>query len=239
VDPRGATLLAFGGAAGLHASAVARDLGMAKVAVPLFAAGLSAWGMLQTELRFETSRSVIGAGGLPPDAALARLFAELEAEARTRVAGWHGGEIAVSRAADMRYGEQVFEIAVPLDGVPATQAALREAFHARHRALFTYDLPGEEVVLVTARAAARGVLPATPRRDAGRERAASPVAERRCRIETGEAMLPVHAFEGLAAGQMLQGPAIVESPTTTVLLLPGDTARMRAEGWLEITPAAG
>jgi N-methylhydantoinase A len=239
VDPRGATLLAFGGAAGLHASAVARDLGMAKVAVPLFAAGLSAWGMLQTELRFESARSVIGAAGLPPDAALARLFAELEAEARTRVAGWHGGEIAVSRAADMRYGEQVFEIAVPLDGVPATQAALREAFHARHRALFTYDLPGEEVVLVTARAAARGVLPATPRRDAGRERAASPVAERRCRLETGEAMLPVHAFEGLAAGQMLQGPAIIESPTTTVLLLPGDTARMRAEGWIEITPAAG
>jgi N-methylhydantoinase A len=38
---------------------------------------------------------------------------------------------------------------------------------------------------------------------------------------------------------MLQGPAIVESPTTTVLLLPGDSARMRAEGWLEITPAAG
>lgn len=239
VDPRGATLLAFGGAAGLHASAVARDLGMAKVAVPVFAAGLSAWGMLQTELRFETSRSVIGAAGLPPDAALASLFAELETEARTRVAGWHGGEIAVSRAADMRYGEQVFEIAVPLEGVPLTQAALREAFHARHRALFTYDLPGEEVVLVTARAAARGVLPPLPRRDAGTKSAASPVGERRCLLEGGEAALPVHAFEALAAGQTLRGPAIVESPTTTVLLLPGDTARMRAEAWLEITPGVG
>jgi N-methylhydantoinase A len=238
VDPRGATLLAFGGAAGLHASAVARDLGMAKVAVPLFAAGLSAWGMLQTELRFETSRSVAGAMGLPADAALARLFAELEAEARRRVAGWHGGEIAVRRAADMRYGEQVFEITVPLDGVPPTQAALREAFHARHRALFTYDLPGEEVVLVTARAAALGLLPALPRRDAGAEGTASALGERRCRLGGGEAMLPVHAFGALAAEQMVRGPAILESPTTTVLLLAGDSARMRGEGWLEITPGA-
>jgi N-methylhydantoinase A len=239
VDPRGATLLAFGGAAGLHASAVARDLGMARVAVPLFAAGLSAWGMLQTELRFETARSVLGVEGLPEDAALAGLFAALEEEARARLAGWHGGEIALSRAADMRYGEQVFEVTVPLDGVPATRAALCDAFHARHRALFTYDLPGEEVVLVTARAAARGVLPAPPRRPAGAALPASPLGERLCRLEEGERRLPVFGFEALAAGQRLTGPAIVESATTTVLLLPGDAARMRAEGWLEIAPGAG
>ncbi|WP_027283312.1 hydantoinase/oxoprolinase family protein [Rubritepida flocculans] len=239
VDPRGATLLAFGGAAGLHASAVARDLGMARVAVPLFAAGLSAWGMLQTELRFETARSVLGAEALPEDAALAALFAGLEEEARARVAAWHGGEIALSRAADMRYGEQVFEVSVPLDGVPATREGLRAAFHARHRALFTYDLPGEEVVLVTARAAARGVLPPMPRRAAGAGLPASPLGERLCRLEEGERGLPVFAFEALAAGQTLTGPAIVESATTTVLLLPGDEARMRAEGWLEIAPGAG
>jgi N-methylhydantoinase A len=238
VDPRGATLLAFGGAAGLHASAVARDLGMARVAVPLFAAGLSAWGMLQTELRFETARSVLGVEGLPEDAALAGLFAALEEEARARLAGWHGGEIALSRAADMRYGEQVFEVTVPLDGVPATRAALCDAFHARHRALFTYDLPGEEVVLVTARAAARGVLPAPPRRPAGAAGPGTALGERRCRLEGGEQRLPVHAFEALAAGQALRGPAIVESATTTVLLLPGDSARMRPEGWLEISPGA-
>ncbi|MCX8133445.1 MAG: hydantoinase/oxoprolinase family protein [Roseococcus sp.] len=238
VDPRGATLLAFGGAAGLHASAVARDLGMARVAVPLFAAGLSAWGMLQTELRVETARSVLGAEGLPEDAALAALFAGLEEEARVRLAGWHGGEIAVSRAADMRYGEQVFEVTVPLDGVPATRAALCAAFHARHRALFTYDLPGEEVVLVTARAAARGLLPAPPRRPAGATLPGAALGERRCLLEGGARRLPVYAFEALAAGQAIAGPAIVESATTTVLLLPGDAARMRAEGWLEISLGA-
>jgi len=234
VDPRGATLLAFGGAAGLHASAVARDLGMARVAVPLFAAGLSAWGMLQTELRHEIARSVVGAGAMPEDAALAALFDGLAEEARRQLAQWHGGEIAVSRAADMRYGEQVFEITVPLEGVAATREALRAAFHARHRALFTYDLPEEEVVLVTARAAARGLLPALPRLPSGAPSPASPEGERRCLLEGGWAGLPVWRFEALAAGQRLRGPAIVESPTTTVLLQPGDMAEMAAGGWLAL-----
>ncbi|HEV7455478.1 MAG TPA: hydantoinase/oxoprolinase family protein [Roseococcus sp.] len=235
VDPRGATLLAFGGAAGLHASAVARDLGMARVAVPLFAAGLSAWGMLQTELRHEIARSVVGAGAMPADDALPALFDGLAEEARAQLAQWYGGEIALNLAADMRYGEQVFEITVPLDGVAPTRAALREAFHARHRALFTYDLPEEEVVLVTARAAARGVLPALPRIPAGAPRPAAPDAERRCLLEGGWAMLPVWRFEALAAGQRVQGPAIVESPTTTVLLQPGDVAVMEPGGWLALS----
>ena len=82
VDPRGATLLAFGGAAGLHASAVARDLGMRHYAVPLFAAGLSAWGMLRTDLRFEVTRSV---NAMPGDGEIRSLFAAQEADARARM----------------------------------------------------------------------------------------------------------------------------------------------------------
>jgi len=235
VDPRGATLLAFGGAAGLHASAVARDLGMARVAVPLFAAGLSAWGMLQTGLRHEIARSVVGAGTMPNDGELAALFENLGEEAYDGLAQWYADEITLTRAADMRYGEQVFEITVPLDGVPPTGAALREAFHARHRALFTYDLPAEDVVLVTARAAAHGVLPPLSRQPAGACTPAAPEAQRRCLLEGGWADLPVFAFEALAAGQGIPGPAIVESPTTTVLLQPGDVGEMDAGGWLAVT----
>nr|WP_314075023.1 hydantoinase/oxoprolinase family protein [uncultured Roseococcus sp.] len=234
VDPRGATLLAFGGAAGLHASAVARDLGMARIAVPLFAAGLSAWGMLQTELRHEIARSVVSAEAMPGDATLAALFDGLEGEARTQLAQWFQGEVVAHRAADLRYGEQVFEITVNLDGVTPDRAGLREAFHARHRALFTYDLPEEEVVLVTARAAASGLLPALPLLPAGAPRPADPIGTRRTLLETGWAELPVHAFDELGTGQKVAGPAIIESATTTVLLLAGDVARMDEGGWLSI-----
>ena len=239
VDPRGFALLAFGGAAGLHASAVARELGMTRVAVPLFAAGLSAWGMLHTDLRYEISRSEIGTSGLPDDEALRTIYAALEAEGRARVAAWFGGAIEVRRAADMRYGEQVFEVGVPLDAVdwdaPGLAERVREAFHRRHEALFTYALRGEEVVLVNARLAVVGRLPAMPEAVGGSRRGdAAPMAHRRIRLETGLADAPVYDFGALAPDQRLAGPAIVESATTTVLLLPGDEARMDARGWLDM-----
>jgi N-methylhydantoinase A len=240
VDPRDSALLAFGGAAGLHATAVARELGLKRAAVPLFAAGLSAWGMLHTDLRYELAQSAIGTAGLPDDATLRRLFDALESDGRARMAGWYGGEIAARRSADMRYGEQVFEIAVPLDGIawdgPDLAGQLRSAFHARHRALFTYDLPEEEVVLVNARVAVVGRLPmgGAARHDTGGS-AAAPVAERRIIIEGAAVAAPVYRFEALAAAQPVAGPALVESATTTVLLRPGDAARMDARGWLDIT----
>jgi N-methylhydantoinase A len=238
VDPRDFTLLAFGGAAGLHASAVARELGLRRTAVPLFAAGLSAWGMLQSDLRYELARSTLEAGGMPDDASLAALYARLETEARARMAEWYAGEIATLFSADMRYGEQVFEITVPLDGLDWRAAGLaqrmREAFHARHRTLFTYDLPGEEVVLVTARVAAVGRLPASGAKPGSAKAPAGVATTRRIRLEAGEVEAPVYHFEALAPDQALHGPAIVESATTTVLLLPGDLARMDARGWLAI-----
>lgn len=237
VDPRHLTLLAFGGAAGLHASAVARELGMQRVAVPIFAAGLSAWGMLHTDLRYEMARSELASGGVPEDAALRTIWAGLEAEGRARVASWFGGKVETRRAADMRYGEQVFEITVPLEAVEWDATGLRDrvtdAFHARHETLFTYALIEEEVVLVNARLAVIGRLPPMqpPEAVAGGIPAAS-FATRRAQIEGVEQELPVFDFTALAAGQEIAGPAIVESDTTTVLLLPGDTARMDGHGWL-------
>ncbi|MBU8536435.1 hydantoinase/oxoprolinase family protein [Falsiroseomonas tokyonensis] len=243
VDPRGFCLLAFGGAAGLHASAVARDLGMARVAVPLLAAGLSAWGMLQTDLRYEVSRSLIGATGLPDEPAIRALFAELETAARARMAEWMDGTPAIRRSADMRYGEQVFEVGVPLDAVdwnaPGLPAQIAESFHRRHEALFTYALRGEEVVLVTARVAAIGRLPALPVRELPPRPPAAPVAQRRAYVAGTVQDLPVYSFTALAPAQKLAGPAIVESDTTTVLLLPGDTAWLDARGWLEVAVGAG
>ena len=242
VDPRDATLLAFGGAAGLHATAVARDLGLRRAAVPIFAAGLSAWGMLQSSLRYEGAQSAVGATGMPPEGEIAALFDALEVQGRARMGGWHRGEIAALRGADMRYGEQVFEIAVPLDGIDwrpeGLAGRLRDAFHARHRALFTYDLPEEEVVLVNARVAVVGRLPhgaAAPRPAAP----AVPGATRRILLEEGAVAAPVLPFAALAPDQAVAGPAIIESDTTTVLLRPGDAARMDGRGWLEIAVPPG
>ena len=155
------------------------------------------------------------------------------------MAGWYQGEVAARRSADMRYGEQVFEIAVPLDGIdwagPDLAGQLRAAFHARHRALFTYDLPEEEVVLVNARIAVVGKLPTSPA--AGLDsagKAAGAAGQRRILLDGVAVTAPVWSFEALGADQAVAGPAIIESATTTVLLRAGDAARMDARGWLDV-----
>jgi N-methylhydantoinase A len=240
VDPRGFALLAFGGAAGLHVTAVAAELGIGRVVVPVAASVLSAWGMLNTDLRIELTRSQSQTHGIDV-AALRSAFADMEREGRARL-GWFDGTVAVRRAADMRYGEQVFEIPVDLDAVdweaPDLARRLEAAFHAAHEALYTYASPDQDVVLVNARASVIGRLPAA---GSGTRHAATapaqPKAERQVWLD-GWQTVPVFAFDALADGQAVTGPAVVESATTTVLLRPGDRGRFDAAGWLDVTLAA-
>src|SRR6185503_9971559 len=117
VDPRRFALFAFGGAAGLHATDIARQLGLRRVVVPRVAAVLSAWGMLATDLRFEVSKSHIGDARALDGAAVKHLFQDMEADGMRRLRASFAGPARTSRAVDMRYGEQVFEITVPLDDV--------------------------------------------------------------------------------------------------------------------------
>jgi N-methylhydantoinase A len=237
VDPRGYALLAFGGAAGLHVTAVAAELGITRVAVPLAASVLSAWGMLNTDLRVELSRGQ-GQSGALDTSGLRAAFAGMEAEGRARLA-WFDGALALHRAADMRYGEQVFEIPVPLGDVdwdaPDLSAALAERFHAAHESLYTYALRDQEVVLVNARLSVIGRLAAVERATAATASTpAAPKSQRRIYLG-GWTQVPVFDFPALSAEQRIAGPAIVESDTTTVLLRAGDTARFDPRGWLDIT----
>jgi N-methylhydantoinase A len=239
VDPRGFTLLAFGGAAGLHITAVAAELGITRVAVPLAASVLSAWGMLNTDLRVELSRSQ-GQSGSLDTSGLQASFAAMEQEGRARLA-WFDGEITLHRSADMRYGEQVFEIPVDLDDVawdsPALLTDLADRFHAAHERLYTYALRDQDVVLVNARLSVIGRLPPTDRTISEiSPMATRPKAHRQVYLG-GWTDVPVFDFLALGAGQRIPGPAIIESDTTTVLLRSGDTACFDARGWLEVAIA--
>jgi N-methylhydantoinase A len=268
VDPRRFALLAFGGAAGLHATDVARRLEMRRVVLPRAASVLSAWGMLATDLRYELVESHVGDLRALRPATLRRLFARMETRARRRLgvdpsvsraatalpgrperAGGLGGprlgppsqsvgEVRILRAMDMRYGEQVFEITVPLDGVDLESGdplkEIVERFHRRHEALYTYSLRDQEVVLVNARVAAVGTLPALPDEPALEARApAAPRSRRRVYLGAWQDV-PVHDLAALAPGQTVEGPAILEAPTTTALLREGDRAVVTPLGWVDI-----
>jgi N-methylhydantoinase A len=241
VDPRRFALLAFGGAAGLHATAVARQLDIGRVIVPRVAAVLSAWGMLATDLRYEIVRTHIGDVRRVGAPVLRRVFAEMEAEGRGRLGAAFAGRVRIERAVDMRYGEQVFEVTVPLDGVdPAAEdlmAQVVERFHRRHEELYTYSLRDQEPVLVNARLAVVGELPALPAEPPMPARPPAGPRARRALHLGSWVEAPVHDLEAMAPGQALAGPAVVETATTTVLLRPGDRAGVTPLGWLDVTLA--
>jgi len=240
VDPRRFAMLSFGGAAGVHITEIARMLEVKRVFAPRVASVLSAWGMLATDLRFEASRSHIGDAGALDAMSLQALFAELEETARARLeAAGFEGEVQVRRSADMRYGEQIFEIDVNLDGLDFASPTLLDdvarRFHARHEELFTYSLPDQETVLVNARAAAIGVLPELPQEPAAEAGPPAPPRAVRPVFMAGEwRETSVYDFDALAPGQRIEGPAIVESETTTVALRPGDSAVTTPFRWLDI-----
>jgi len=236
-DPRRFTLLSFGGAAGLHITEVARMLEITRVVIPRVASVLSAWGMLATDLRYEFVRTHVGEAGQVGASRLRRLFAEMEAEGRRRLGPGFTGRVDVRRSVDMRYGEQTFEISVPLDGVDVEAADLMkqvvERFHQRHEELYTYSAPGQDVVLVNVRAAVIGRLPALPAEQ--ERRVGAPAAPRSRRVYLERWMeVPVHHMDGLPEGQEVKGPAIFESATTTVLIRAGERALVTAQGWLDI-----
>jgi N-methylhydantoinase A len=236
VDPRRFALLAFGGAAGLHATDVARRLEVRRVVLPRAASVLSAWGMLATDLRYETVRSHVGDLHAVKPTTLRRVFADMERQARRRLG--FAGTVTIRRAMDMRYGEQVFEITVPLDGVdleaPTILKEIVERFHRRHEELYTYSMRDQEVVLVNARLAAVGGLPALPDEPTLPARpAAASTGRRRVYLDDWREV-PVYDLHALAAGQTLAGPAVLEAATTTVLLRAGDEATVTPLGWLDV-----
>ena len=237
VDPRKFAIVSFGGAAGLHITEVARLLEIRRVVVPNVAAVLSAWGMLATDLRYELVRSHVSEVSRLAPPALRRLFAQMEADGRKRLGGFDG-PVSVRRSLDMRYGEQIFEIQVSLDGVDLARADLLDEvtarFHRRHEELYAYSAPGQEVVIVNARVAVVGELPPLAVDLGVTERRAAPKAGRR-RVYLGDWIdVPVFRLDELPAGWETKGPALLESATTTVLVRETERLRVTPHGWLDI-----
>jgi N-methylhydantoinase A len=239
VDPRKFALLSFGGAAGIHITDIARQLEVKRVVVPRTAAVLSAWGMLATDLRYEVSRTHIGDAGSLDANSVRTVFDEMEKEGRDRLAQAFDGVVGVKRSADMRYGEQIYEIDVSLDGVDFLRedlmAEIATRFHARHNELFTYSLPEQEAVLVNGRLAAIGKLPSLPEEPKNELKLLSDVTKKRDIYLSGWREVSVFDLEQLSPGQKVLGPAIIESVTTTIVLRDGDEALTTDNLWLDVS----
>jgi N-methylhydantoinase A len=228
-DPRDATLVAFGGAGGLHATALARALDMGGVAVPAHAGVFSALGLLLSQPRVDEARSVLLR---IDDAELLDAAVERVMSAASRALADDGGE--VGGYVDTRYVGQAHEVAVPYrpgDG----WSALARRFHALHHERNGFARPDDAIEAVTVRAEALGPAALTwadlPEPEPEGEHI---VGTRDVLSADGPVQATVHSRIGLRPGDEVLGPAIVEDSGSTTYLAPGDRGTVHGSGALEI-----
>ena len=240
VDPREFTMMGFGGASGLHASEVARQLRVAKVYIPASAPVLSAYGMLNTDIKYDFFRSYPVSLDRMDLNELRSILDELGAQGREKLSAQGVADEAaeIQYSADMRYLDQIYEVTVPLpDPTLADSEFLEELtsnFHRRYEELYSYNQQDQEVRLVTLRVAAVGKLPRIAQLDrTGDENAASPAGSRR--VYLGEWLeAQTYSADSLPAGAEIAGPAILESDFTTIVVWPGDYATVDSMGGVEL-----
>jgi N-methylhydantoinase A len=224
LDPRSFAMVAAGGAGPLHAAALARDLDIPLVVVPRNASVLCAGGMLLSDyVRFYV-RTVFGRQESPTVAELNLALAELERAAAAEFAseGVDPRTLSFSRSADVRYVGQVHEISVPAHGTVLDDHeydALLQRFHALHRERFGHAQPSDPVEFINLRVLARGRTPQpSPSAPAKVEGTAVPARHRRAWFAGSFRDVPVYAGLTLPSAANITGPALVELPTSTIVV---------------------
>jgi N-methylhydantoinase A len=221
IDPRGFALMPFGGAGPMHAAALADELEVERILCPRASGVLSALGLIASDRRRDTARTVLLSG-----AALTaeRIACELEELRDSLGAGLDGSEPEASF--EMRYRGQSFELAVP-GQIDPDPAELAESFAAAHEARYGYREPGADVELVNIRLAM--VVPGPDPRPAAAEPGELERMSRRARF-AGE-WLETEILRGEPhAGLRAEGPCIFELPEATLVMPPGWGAEVDEAG---------
>lgn len=242
-DPTDFALAPFGGAAGLHAAAIADSLDMRRIIFPANASTLSARGILAADLRHDLARSRrlrANTGG--EDEAVVALT-EMAVDLRTQA------EAALSRdgvdeaargyefSADMRYRGQAYELVIPWGDVSpsaATLAELVQRFHIEHAARFAHSDEADVVEIATLRLAAIGRMPAPEHAEivVSSDELTAPVSTGQRRVWLDDAWVDaaIYQRDGVQPGASLSGPAIIEEAFTTLVLPARWTVTMTPQG---------
>ena len=243
-DPRRFSLWAYGGASAAHVGLFARGLGVRRVLIPLgeTASVWSACGcaLLDQQRRYETSTFLATPFDL--DALRAQL-ARLERQARgyAELLGLGAGEFVLERSGDLKYALQVFEVETPLPDAPIDDgwaARLIAAFEGAYADRFGpgtgYAAAGVTLTALRVVVRSTGRTPALRRPPASPRAAPAPAAARAVFWKEHDAVAetPVYDGPGLDAEARVAGPAVVEYPTTTVAVRPGQTLSVHPAGHL-------
>jgi len=230
-DPRQFALVAFGGAGGLHACALAEAMSIPHVIVPAFPGALSALGILASDVVKDYSRTVLWrVSRTLPEEQIRREFAVLEKRAagEFRVEGWTGRQ-QFERSVDVRYRGQGYEINLPLSKNLLTE------FQLEHQRRYGYAHRGREVELVTLRLRAVVKMPGVRLERLGQDApeiqpGAQSVDKSAVLFEGKKHPVTIYDREALRPRKRYSGAAIITEYSATTVVSPG--ARFHVdEGW--------
>jgi N-methylhydantoinase A len=229
-DPREFTLVAFGGGGPMHASSLAKELGIRKIIVPVAAAVFSAWGMLMTDIRHDYIQTKINPLAETSSQAFEQMWDGLTASAKADFA-LHGiteNAMISHYYADMRYSGQEHTVKVQTPAPPwdeVMKADIEKRFHEIHERYYTYRLEGTPVEIVNLHLVVYGQMekPAFNTLAPQREPVEKALKERRQVYFTWDGWIetPVYSRKALLAGAKLTGPAVVEEKDAAALVGPG------------------
>ena len=249
LDPRNFALFSFGGTAGMHVAAYAENLGVPDVVIPHSASVHGAFGLITSDIAHEdqTTHPMHDPVDLPK---LNQIFGELEENVREQLLeeGFTEDTITMQRSIDMRYRRQVHILTVPVEGEGEVDKALLERTIDRFEELYqekygeesAYREAGIELVSFRLRGTGEVRKPEFRVQDAG-DADPSEAVEKRLRmwVDKAEEVQEVNGFdfERLKPGHRIEGPAVIWTPITTLVMAPGQTARVDEYKNLVLTTA--
>jgi N-methylhydantoinase A len=248
-DPRDYTLVAFGGAGGLHACPLATALGMRGVLLPIFPGALSALGILRADVVTEFSRTVLltVSSAARARTEIAEGFRSLEQQGRRAMSaeGFSASRIRIERRLDLRYAGQAYELSVP----PAGEFVA--AFHRAHESRYGYHDAKRTVEIVNLRVRATGVtdkpglrkIPAAARSAKGVKGTSGVTTSARgtidCVLDGKRCRAALIARDDLRGGDSFSGPAVISEYSATTLVPAGWSGRVDDYGQILLTPKRG
>jgi N-methylhydantoinase A len=245
LDAGSFALVAYGGAGPLHATAVAREIGIRTVIIPRAPGHFSAFGMLFSDLRYDFVRTWFTALDKLDFAQFESVYRELEGEGREAIAASAIApkEITVQRALDMRYvgQEHTVTVDIPQEHFDAQdRTAIKALFDAVHAQRYGTSAPGEPAEIASLRTTVTGIVekPGIEQIEKGDETppADAHTGTRKAYFQdTGFTETPTFARGKLKAGNRIQGPALIEEHASTTVVPPGDRVEVDVIGNLVIS----
>lgn len=250
IDPRGFSIMPFGGAGPLHGVALAEAVSAKDVLVPVAPGITAAVGLLKSDLRYEHTESGLVELGRATAADIARLNAARESLRKAAAADLDADGIAredqlIALVAECRYRGQGFELRAAMPEGPVTaenKSVIADSFHAQHLLDYGYSYPDQEVEVITVRVIGSAAVRRIAIPKIASAEGASPdralMFVRQTTFDDGRTLeTPRYARRKLLAGHRIEGPALLIQHDSNTLVPPGYVAEVLEHGNLRIHQA--